>query len=73
MDVKRPWWWSYPVECGNGHIWAPGKVNVSWEPCQCRPAREAQPRGSGHRTIACRTPGCDYVAYEPQHDEAAAG
>jgi hypothetical protein len=41
-------------------------------PCPCRPAREAQPRSSGHRAIACRTPGCGWVDYEPWHDPASA-
>jgi len=67
-DVSLPWWWTYPTKCGNGHIWGPGKVIVSWLPCQCGPAREAQPRGSGHRTIACRTPGCRYACYDPPHE-----
>jgi len=31
------------------------------------PARKAQPRGSGHRVIACRVPGCGPVFYEPPH------
>jgi hypothetical protein len=47
--------------------------NVSWLPCQCGPARAAQPRGSGHRTIACRTPGCRYVCYEPPHEPDPGG
>jgi len=76
-DVSLPWWWTYPTKCGNGHVWGPGKVIVSWLPCQCGPAREAQPRGSGHRTIACRTPGCRYACYDPPHEpepgQASAG
>jgi len=43
-------------------------VIVSWLPCQCGPARAALARGSGHRTIACRAPGCEYVCYEPPHE-----
>jgi hypothetical protein len=66
--VTLPWWWTYPTKCGNGHVWGSGKVIVSWLPCQCGPARAAQPRGSGHRTIACRTPGCEYACYEPPHE-----
>ena len=41
---------------------------VSWMPCQCGPARKAQPRGSGHRLIACRTPGCEWIVHEPPHE-----
>src|SRR5215469_182750 len=70
MDVRRPKWWSYPVECANGHAWGPGRVIVSWRPCQCEPARMAQRRGSGHRTVRCRVPGCESIYYEPPHDEA---
>jgi hypothetical protein len=66
--VTLPWWWTYPTKCGNGHAWGPGKVIVSWLPCQCGPARAAQPRGSGHRTISCRTPGCEYACYDPPHE-----
>ena len=68
MDVQLPDWWTYPKYCGRGHSWGPGKVIVSWLPCQCAPARAAQPRGSGRRTIACRAPGCDWTDYEPSHD-----
>jgi hypothetical protein len=73
MDVQRPDWWTYPICCGNGHPWGPGRVIVSWQPCLCDPAREAQPRGSGHRLIECRTPGCGWVDYEPLHDPETAG
>jgi hypothetical protein len=37
----RPAWWSYPTQCSQGHQWAPGKVIVSWLPCNCEPARQA--------------------------------
>jgi hypothetical protein len=67
-DASLPEWWTYPTHCGHGHPWGPGRVIVSWLPCQCGPARAAQPRGSGHRTIACRAPGCRYVCYEPPHE-----
>lgn len=77
MDKARrpdlPAWWDYPRYCGNGHAWGPGKVLVSWMPCACDPAREAQPRGPGHRLIECRTPGCGWTDYEPPHDPDTAG
>jgi hypothetical protein len=73
MDVQLPDWWIYPKYCGHGHPWGPGRVIVSWTPCQCQPAREAQAKGSGHRLIECRTPGCGWVDYEPLHDESTAG
>jgi SAM-dependent methyltransferase len=66
--VSLPEWWTYPTCCGAGHPWGPGKVIVSWLPCQCGPARAALARGSGHRAIACRAPGCEYVCYEPPHE-----
>jgi hypothetical protein len=73
MDrVTRPDWWPYPQQCGNGHPWAPGRIIVSWEPCQCEPARAAQPRGSGHRVVLCRAGGCQSVWYQPRHDAASA-
>jgi hypothetical protein len=72
MDVQRPRWWTYPIECANGHAWGPGRVRVSWRPCQCAPARAAQTRGSGHRMIACGVPGCRSVFFEPPHDSATA-
>ena len=67
-DAPLPQWWTYPARCGAGHAWGPGKVIVSWQPCQCGPARAALAHGSGHRTIACRAPGCRYVCYEPPHE-----
>jgi hypothetical protein len=75
MDGNRglPDWWTYPVRCADGHEWGPGRVIVSWLPCQCDPARQAQAKGSGHRMIACRAPGCVFVVYEPPHDPATAG
>ncbi len=67
-----PDWWTYPTRCGNGHDWGPGRVIVSWMPCLCDPAREAQQKGSGHRVIVCRTPGCGFEVYEPWHDPGSA-
>lgn len=72
-DSPLPDWWTYPKYCGQSHRWGPGRVIVSWTPCQCRPAREAQAKGSGHRLVECRTPGCGWVDYEPLHDESTAG
>jgi hypothetical protein len=32
-------------------------------------ARSARPScGSGHRTIACRAPGCEWTVYEPPYE-----
>jgi hypothetical protein len=72
-DSPLPDWWTYPKYCGRGHAWGPGRVLVSWMPCQCDPAREAQLRGSGHRLVECRAPGCGWTDYEPRHDPATAG
>jgi hypothetical protein len=49
-----------------------GPVIVSWQPCQCDPARAARPRSPAHRVIACRTPGCDWAVHDPRHDLASA-
>jgi hypothetical protein len=68
-----PDWWTYPTCCANGHGWRPGRVIVSWMPCLCAPAREAQEKGPGHRVIACRAPGCGFEVYQPPHDQATAG
>ena len=58
-----------PKQCPYGHSLAPGMPQkISWLPCICEPAREAesQGRGIGHLTLWCgtcsaedhRTPGC---------------
>src|SRR5215813_5382048 len=26
MGVQRPVWWTYPLECREGHLWGPGRV-----------------------------------------------
>ena len=40
---------------------------VSWERCHCAGARAAHPEryAWGHRTVACREPGCGSVWYDP--------
>jgi hypothetical protein len=35
-DGVRPDWWNYPVACGHGHPWGPGRVIVSWMPVRVR-------------------------------------
>ena len=45
MDVGLPKWWNYPTHCGSGHAWGPGRVIVSWLPCQGDP----RPRGTAAR------------------------
>jgi hypothetical protein len=58
-----------------GHSLAPGMPQkISWLPCICEPAREAerQGRGMGHMTLWCET--CsdqdhrDTRFYEPPHE-----
>lgn len=68
-----PDWWTYPTCCANGHQWRPGRVIVSWMPCLCDAAREAQDKGPWHRVIACRSPDCGFEVYQPPHDPATAG
>jgi hypothetical protein len=69
-DVSRPDWWAYPVACGHGHPWGPGRVIVSWLPCACGPAREAQAKGPGHLRVSCRAEGCPSVWYKPRHEQS---
>jgi hypothetical protein len=73
MGDRLPWWWDYPRECRNGHPWGPGKVAVSWTPCECRSAQAERSRGPGHLTVECRTPGCRSAWYRPRHDPRTAG
>jgi len=61
-----PRWWAYPRACEHGHRWGPGKVIVSWSPCDCDPAL-AEP-GRGHLTVSCRAPGCRSRWHKPPHD-----
>jgi hypothetical protein len=68
MDVRRHGWWKYPEACHHGHPWGPGRVIVSWSPCDCDPA-QAEP-GRGHLTVSCRTAGCRSRWYQPRHDPA---
>jgi hypothetical protein len=47
-----------PERCPYGHSLAPGMPQkISWMPCICEPAREAerQSRGMGHLTLWCGT------------------
>ena len=47
-----------PERCPYGHSLAPGMPQkISWMPCICEPAREAesQGRGMGHLTLWCGT------------------
>jgi hypothetical protein len=60
-----PDWWNYPVQCRQGHPWAPGKVTVSWVVCGCA-------GGDGHLRVSCRADGCPSAAwYKPRHREGA--
>ena len=46
-----------PEYCPFGHELWPGKVQVSWTPCVCEPAREAarRGRGMGHVRVTCNS------------------
>src|SRR6266516_3623724 len=59
MGVQRPGWWCYPLECQNGHVWAPGTILVGWTPCDCAPAVAAHgsASGAGHLVGLLRAPG----------------
>jgi hypothetical protein len=45
-------------------------VIVSWMPCACGPAREAQAKGPGHLRVSCRAEGCPSVWYKPRHEQS---
>jgi hypothetical protein len=68
MNVRRPAWWKYPEQCRHGHPWGPGRVIVSWSPCDCAPAQAEL--GRGHLTVSCRSDGCRSRWYQPRHDPA---
>ena len=74
-DVLLPEWWIYPTQCGNGHAWAPGKVIVSWLPCQCVGGlRRDAPRQRAPEHLLPRAGVQQLVCYEPPHDpDLAAG
>ena len=72
-DVLRPDWWSYPLACAHGHEWAPGRVIVSWTPCDCAQCQvEGKPPKFGHLTVSLPGPGCRSRWYKPRHDPATA-
>ena len=67
---ELPSWWSYPAACQHGHEWGPGKVIVSWKPCDCQSARDSGKLG--HLSVSCQEPGCPSHWYSPRHDAATA-
>lgn len=69
--VPVPDWWNYPRTCPAGHAWGPGRVLVGWTPCNCPPALAAQPKGAGHLTVRCDSPGCTARWYKPRHESGA--
>jgi hypothetical protein len=65
-----PYWWAYPAHCSRGHPWGPGRVIVSWTPCDCDPAIADPSAGQGHLTVRCRAQGCPSLWRRPPHDPA---
>ena len=62
-----------PERCPFGHQLWPGRCLVSWTPCICGPAQEANERGRGlgHGTILCRQCEREHRSttyFEPPHD-----
>ena len=62
-----------PRRCPLGHDVGPGQAKVSWTPCGCGPALEANQRGRGlgHITVTCNTCWDERRVtrfYEPPHD-----
>jgi hypothetical protein len=62
-----------PERCPYGHRLFPGGCQVSWKPCVCPPAQEANERGRGMGHVmaicnACHAQLRQTVFYEPPHD-----
>lgn len=55
-DHNRHERWNLPLTCRKGHHWGPGRVTVSWAPCDC-PTTEVDP-GCGHLVVHCRQLRC---------------
>lgn len=65
-----------PQRCPFGHHLGPGQATVSWRPCACGPAAEANERGRGmgHLTVTCGTCWDEHRVtryHEPPHDTRA--
>jgi hypothetical protein len=46
----------------------PGRVIVSWMPCECAPAPAAPTRGPGHLVAYCQAHCCLAAWYSPRHE-----
>jgi hypothetical protein len=68
MGVQRPNWWCYPERCQHGHEWGPGRIVVSWMPCDCPPAAAEREHGPGQLVVHCQVPGCRSAWYQPRHE-----
>jgi hypothetical protein len=60
--------WRYPPACEHGHPWAPERIIVAWEPCECPPAVAAREHGPGHLVVHRQAPGCRSAWYKPRHE-----
>src|SRR5258707_6440148 len=69
--MELPGWWNYPKHCHHGHPSGPGRVIVSYTPCDCAGARQAGKLGH-LLTVNCREPGCTSCWRKPRHDPATA-
>ena len=69
--MELPGWWNYPKHCHHGHPSGPGRVIVSYMPCDCAGARQAGKLGH-LLTVNCREPGCTSCWRKPRHDPATA-
>jgi hypothetical protein len=54
------------MDCGNGHVRAPGKISVSWLPRSV--CSGGQANHNGHLRVSCRTHGCSPVWHKPRHE-----
>lgn len=60
-----PAWWIYPTECEAGHKWSPGRITVTWSPCNCMAAQAVKAGVAGHLTACCTEPGCSSTWRKP--------
>ncbi len=59
----------WPAECRLHHPWKPGTVTITWEPCDCPPARAAR---DGHVKVKCNAPRCEETWWSPLQPARAA-
>ncbi len=49
--MRLPDWWEYPAQCEGGHGGGPGRVIVSWHPCEFAAALAEPDKGESGRPL----------------------